>query len=69
MVSRIGGGGVSELASVHQWLLDLLVNLFVPALVWALSITGLVWVVQATVQEDERLLRERKGYDGSSDLG
>jgi hypothetical protein len=60
---------MGELMSFQQWMLDLLVNLFIPALVWALSITGLVWVVQATVQEDERLLRERKGYDGSSDLG
>ena len=42
--------GGSELAS--RWIMDILTNLLVPALVWALVIAGLVWVVQDKMRED-----------------
>jgi hypothetical protein len=42
-----------------RWIMDIITNVLVPALVWALVIAGLVWVVQDKLREDRR--REVEG--------
>ena len=46
---RMGASGLTS-----TWIMDILTNLLVPALVWALVIAGLVWVVQDKMREDRR---------------